>query len=95
MKPLTTINLLDDTLSIQGEVNYRSAAQLMKQLDKLVLSDSLQLDCGGITHADSVAVSLLLYLLKERSIVLLRVGDSLQGLLNLYGVTSFFSYAQD
>ena len=89
MKSKKALSLLGDTLYINGDVSFESAAGLIRQLDKLPLNDVRRLDCSGIAHSDSAAVGLLLYL-QRRAIPLQGVNPPLQGLLNLYDVNGFF-----
>jgi ABC-type transporter Mla MlaB component len=93
MKSEQTLSLLGDTLFIRGDVNFDSTAGLIQQLDSMSLSDVQRLDCSGITHSDSAAVGLLLYL-QSREIPLQGVKGPLQGLLNLYDVAGFFPDTQ-
>ena len=84
------LELREQTLFISGVLGFTTVAEIMRQMESLSRNDIRQFDCSGVTHSDSAAVSLLLYFAGDGVIGLHGVNASLQGLIDLYGVTQFF-----
>lgn len=91
MDQVSAISVAGDTLFLRGDVSFASVAELARQSNRLPLDQVRRFNCAGISQSDSAAVSLLLYLMQGRDIQLDGVSVSLQGLLDLYGVTAFFN----
>lgn len=86
-----------DSLLLHGNVGFDTVAGLSRQLENILSDEIKTVDCSGITHADSAAISLLVFCLslaKNRTIPLkIRgVSPALRSLVDLYGIEVFFNY---
>jgi len=81
-----------DRVLLEGPVTLDSVPALLAQGLALIDRDEVRIDLAGVTAADSSAVALLLEWMRAarragRSIVYLNLGNSLESLVALYGVT--------
>lgn len=59
------LNLNKDVLFLTGEVNFQNASAILKQFKHLTFKhETIKLDCSGITNASSVALAVLIEMLK-------------------------------
>lgn len=76
-------------LTISGDVTFDTVVDLHKQLPKHFDEDLDTIDCQGIDHADSSAISFLLAILricKPQQPTVINLNPSLSTLAKLYGV---------
>jgi len=81
-----------DRIVLEGPVTLDSVPALLEQGLGLIDRDEVRIDLAGVTAADSSAVALLLEWMRAarragRRIVYLNLGNSLESLVALYGVT--------
>jgi phospholipid transport system transporter-binding protein len=77
---------------MEGPVTLDSVPALLEQGLALIDRDEVRIDLAGVTAADSSAVALLLEWMRAarragRRVVYLNLGNSLESLVSLYGVT--------
>lgn len=87
------VSLSDDgrVLSLTGELTFANAHDYYRDLSRLLQEGVEQIDCSGLSHADSTALSLLLGgagAARERQQALQITGLSsrLQSLAQVYGI---------
>lgn len=81
--------LEDKVLTISGDLSFYTVADLHKQLPANLNGTVDTVDCQGITHVDSSAVSFLLTIVrvcKPRRVKLINPGHALLTLAKLYDV---------
>jgi phospholipid transport system transporter-binding protein len=81
-----------DRIVLEGPVTLDTVPALLSQGLALIDRDEVHIDLAGVTAADSSAVALLLEWMRAarragRRIVYLNLGNSLESLVVLYGVT--------
>lgn len=95
MTAIPAISRNGDTLLLQGNISFNTVAALSDLLRKELTADIKTVDCSGISHADSSAISLLidcLSLTRDRAVPLRICGinQAVRSLVDLYGVADFF-----
>lgn len=81
-----------DRLVLEGAVTLDSVPALLAQGLALIDRDEVRIDLAGVTNVDSSAVAMLLEWIRAarragRRVVYLNLGNSLESLVALYGVT--------
>ncbi len=91
MSESATLTIEGDTLYLAGPVTFETVTALARQMEKQLTGTISRINCSGITHADSAAVSLLLQALhitthRTMPLPIEGIGPALQSLIKLYGV---------
>ena len=89
MKIMPCLICKDNVLSIIGDLTFQTVADLHKQLPDNLNGIIDTVDCQGITHSDSAAVSFLLAIMRAcqpQEPKLVNVDHSLSTLAKLYDV---------
>ncbi|MFT6791112.1 MAG: ABC-type transporter Mla MlaB component [Cellvibrionaceae bacterium] len=90
MNTATKLTFNDSTLAITGDITFLTVADLYNQLQVILKNNTINaVDCGGVNHADSTAVSFLLAIekgCKGRPLEFLNVDHSIRALAKLYSV---------
>lgn len=81
-----------DRIVLEGPVTLDTVPALLAQGLALIDRDEVRIDLAGVTAADSSAVALLLEWMRAarragRRVLYLNLGNSLESLVALYGVT--------
>lgn len=85
-----------DRISIEGSITINNVVALKDQGIALFEGNSLVIDLAGVTEVDSSAISMFFEWLREANredceLKFINVPENIESLIQLYGVSAFFS----
>ncbi len=85
-----------DTVSVEGSITIHNVVNMTQQGITYFEGHSLVIDLANVTEVDSSVVSMLLEWLREANrldcrLAIVNMPESIKSLMQLYGVSAFFS----